>query len=94
MSAESEFIQAEIPEVRKIVQDECWLEGERRGAAVDPRDDAIQKRVAEIILSGVGAQLRSSVHPSVNSDIPKTAGTDLEEVVREFTDIKAALDAH
>jgi len=62
MSPESEFIQAEIAEVRKIVETECWLEGERRGMPVDPRDKMIQKRVAEIILSGVGAQLRQSMH--------------------------------
>lgn len=61
MSRESEFIQAEIPEVRKIVEDECWLEGERRGMHVDPRDEVVQKRVAEIILSGAGAHLRKSL---------------------------------
>ena len=53
MSPESEIIQAEIAEVRKIVETECWLEGERRGMPVDPRDKMIQKRVAETFLSGV-----------------------------------------
>ncbi len=63
MSPEAEFIEAEIPEVRRIVEDECWLEGERRGSPVDPRDEIVQQRVADIILSGVGSQLRQSIHP-------------------------------
>jgi hypothetical protein len=58
MSPESEFIQMEIPEIAQIFRDECWLEGERRGTAVDPKDEVVQSRVAEIILSGVGARLR------------------------------------
>ena len=63
MSPESEFIQAEIPDVRNVVRHECWLEGERRGRAVDATDPVIQQRVAEIILSGLGEQLRNSIHP-------------------------------
>jgi hypothetical protein len=67
MSEEAEFIRAEVPEVRHIVQDECWLEGERRGQAVDPSDSVIQNRVAEIILSGVGEKLRHNLHPPAAS---------------------------
>ena len=63
MSPKSEFIRAEIPELRNIVEDECWLEGERRGMAVDPNDEVVQNRVAEIILSGAGEQLRKRIHP-------------------------------
>lgn len=63
MSPESEFIQDEIAEVRKIVETECWLEGERRGTPVDPSDEIVQKRVADIILSGVGNELRQKLHP-------------------------------
>ena len=63
MSREIEIIQAEIPEVQAIVQDECRLEGERRGTAVDPSDEVVQERVADIILSGVGERLRNTIHP-------------------------------
>ena len=56
--SESEFIRVEIPDVRAIVQNECWLEGERRGCPVDSRDQVIQQRVADIILSGTGEFLR------------------------------------
>ncbi len=58
MSSECEIILAELPDVERIVRDECWLEGERRGCPVDPKDEVIRTRVAEIILSGVGAELR------------------------------------
>lgn len=66
MSPEAEFIYAEIAQVRKIVQDECWLEGERRGTQVDPRDEVVQNRVAEIILSGLGERLRQSMQQPHN----------------------------
>lgn len=58
MDEEAEFIRSEIPDVESIVRDECWLEGERRGTAVEPSDEAVQQRVAEIILSGAGAEIR------------------------------------
>ena len=58
MTPEAEFIHAEIHYIAQIFRDECWLEGERRGTAVDPRDPVIQRRVADIILAGVGAKLR------------------------------------
>ena len=58
MDEEADFIRSEIPDVASIVRQECWLEGERRGGAVDPTDISVQKRVADIILDGVGAQIR------------------------------------
>ena len=60
MIPESEFIQMELSEIAQIFRDECWLEAERRGAPVDPKDEIVQTRVAEIILSGVGERLRKS----------------------------------
>ena len=59
MDEEAEFIRSEIPDVQIIVQNECWLEAERRGEPVDLRDPAIQERVADIILGGAGAYLRN-----------------------------------
>jgi hypothetical protein len=58
MDPESKFIRSEIPDVKNIVDNECWLEGERRGEPVDAHDETIQKRVAQIILGGAGAYLR------------------------------------
>lgn len=58
MSSMSEWIREELPEVERIVRDECWLEGERRGCPVPPSDPAIRMRVADIILAGAGAEIR------------------------------------
>jgi hypothetical protein len=55
---ETQIIRAEIPEIARIVQNECWLESERRGCKVDPHDEVVRRRVAEIILGGAGAYLR------------------------------------
>ena len=58
MDEESEFIRSEIPDVKNIVDNECWLEGERRGHPVEPQDEAVRQRVVDIILGGAGAYLR------------------------------------
>lgn len=61
MSSESAFIRAEIPEIEKIVKNEVWLEGERRGQPVDRHDEVVRQRVAEIILNGAGRHLRTRI---------------------------------
>jgi hypothetical protein len=58
MDEEAEFIRSEIPDVKSIVDNECWLEGERQAQPVEPQDEAVRQRVADIILSGAGAYLR------------------------------------
>ncbi|MDB6173631.1 MAG: hypothetical protein JWL59_2942 [Chthoniobacteraceae bacterium] len=58
MDTECEIIRSEIADVRQIVYNECWLEGERRGCAVDVHDGVVQERVADIILKCAGAVLR------------------------------------
>ena len=58
MSSESEFIYRELPDIAKIVENECWHEAQRRGCPVDPHDDVIRQRVADIILQGAGEHLR------------------------------------
>jgi hypothetical protein len=50
----------ELPVIRKIVDDETWLEGERRGCAVSPHDPAVREKVCLVILR-IGAQLRESL---------------------------------
>jgi hypothetical protein len=55
---ETEFIRSEIPDVARIVKNECWLEGERRGCPVGPQDEVVRRRVADIILEGAGAYIR------------------------------------
>ena len=58
MDNPTEIIRAELPEVAAIIRDECWLEGERSGHAVDPADVSVQQRMAEIILCGARVERR------------------------------------
>ena len=57
----TEIIQREIEAIRKMIADETWLEGERRHCPVQDRDPIVQERVADILLSGVGAELRKTL---------------------------------
>jgi hypothetical protein len=50
----------EIPVIQKIIQDETWLEGERRGCPVPPTDRAVRENVCRVILQ-IGQQLRDSI---------------------------------
>lgn len=50
----------ELHTIQKIINDETWLEGERRGHAVDPLDPVVVAAVCAIIIR-IGAELRASV---------------------------------
>jgi hypothetical protein len=54
----AKIIRLEVELVRKMIEDETWLEGERRHCPVWDHDPAVQLRVADIILGGAGAELR------------------------------------
>jgi hypothetical protein len=60
MNAVDPIVLQEIPVIRKIIQDEIWLEGERRGCPVAPTDAKVRQRVCEIVLN-VGQQLREAI---------------------------------
>lgn len=57
MRKQDPVLNAQIPLIRKIFEDEAWLEGERRKAPVSKDDPIVRNRACEIILR-VGAQLR------------------------------------
>lgn len=50
----------ELPVIQKIIRDETWLEGERRGCYVSPDDQIVRARVCEIVLR-VGKELRETL---------------------------------
>ena len=56
----------ELPVIQKIIQDETWLEGERRGCQVAPTDQVVRERVCEIILR-IGQELRDSLSASMTT---------------------------
>ena len=59
----------QLPVIQKIIQDETWLEGERRGCHVRPDDSVVRERVCEVVLR-VGQHLRDSLTPSFGHPAP------------------------
>jgi len=64
MEARDPVLFRELPAIRKIIQDETWLEGERRGCYVSPYDVVVRDNVCRVILQ-VGQQLRESIARSL-----------------------------
>ncbi|HEY8993422.1 MAG TPA: hypothetical protein VIM71_01955, partial [Lacunisphaera sp.] len=50
----------QLPVIQKIIADETWLEGERRGCSVSPEDPVVRENVCEIVLR-IGAALREAL---------------------------------
>jgi hypothetical protein len=51
------IVARELPIIKKIVEDEVWYEGERRGCTVSPNDPIVHENVCRVILQ-IGASLR------------------------------------
>ncbi|PTY00539.1 hypothetical protein [Opitutus sp. ER46] len=64
MSPRDPVLLRELPVIQKIIQDETWLEGERRGCPVSPSDHVVRENVCQVILR-VGQQLRDSLGGSM-----------------------------
>ena len=54
------FLSREIPIIRKIIEDETWLEGERRHEPVSEEDAHVVENVCAVVLR-VGADIRRSL---------------------------------
>ena len=57
--AKDPFLRSEMQMIHKIIRDETWLEGERRGKPVEPSDPVVRERVCQVVLR-VGAQMRAA----------------------------------
>jgi hypothetical protein len=60
MKTPGDFILSEIGDMQQVVHAACLVESAVRGKPADPHDLAVQLRAAEIILSGVGEQMRAA----------------------------------
>jgi hypothetical protein len=58
MTPHDPVVLRQLPVIEKIIQDETWLEGERRGCFVAPTDPVVRENVCQIILR-IGSQLRT-----------------------------------
>ncbi len=57
----------ELPVIQKIIADEIWLEGERRGRPVPVDDPVVREQVCAIILR-IGAELRAALTAPEDGD--------------------------
>ncbi len=60
MKLSDPIVSRELPVIQKIIQDETWLEGERRGCRVSPNDCQVRERVCAVVLR-IGQELRESL---------------------------------
>lgn len=60
MNSHDPVVARQLPVIQKIIHDETWLEGERRGCPVEPTDPVVREKVCSVVLR-VGAQLRESL---------------------------------
>jgi hypothetical protein len=68
------IIALEIPLIRKIIRDETWLEGERRGCLVVSWDPVVQERVCKVVLR-VGLEMMGSVTAQMAFDPVPSGGS-------------------
>jgi hypothetical protein len=50
----------QLPVIQKIIEDETWLEGERRHCPVSPDDPVVRENVCLVLLR-IGQELRESL---------------------------------
>lgn len=62
----------QIPVIQKIIQDETWFEGERRGCWVSPSDPVVTERVCQVVLR-VGGDLRRAILSELAKRAPRAA---------------------
>lgn len=74
----------ELPIIQKIIHDETWLEGERRGCWVDVHDPVVRENVCQIVLR-IGQQLREALNAAVGPAMvpaPAVVKADPPDVMR------------
>jgi len=57
---DNDIVGQEIPLIRKIIDDETWLEGERRNQPVSAQDQRVVENVCRVVLQ-VGADMRRAL---------------------------------
>ncbi len=65
----------ELPVIQKIIADEMWLEGERRGGPVSADDPGVQEQVCAVIMR-IGAELRTALTSQVEAEVGQPGGAD------------------
>ena len=61
------IVHHQLPVIRQIIHDETWLEGERRGCYVSPKDRVVRENVCQVILR-IGQKMRDAFAQTHNAD--------------------------
>jgi hypothetical protein len=77
MDTPDPMLKRQLPLIAKIISDETWLEGERRGQSVAPKDPVVQEKVCLVVLA-MGHEMRQQVRREMAAERPSRVGT-LEE---------------
>lgn len=67
MSQLDPVVRRELPVIDQIIRDETWLEGERRGCPVSPRDPAVRENVCRVVLR-IGQNLRDKFSKEIETE--------------------------
>ena len=65
------LVRHQLPFIARIIQDETWLEAERRGHFVPPDDPVVRANVCAVVLN-IGTELRCRVAREFATLPPKT----------------------
>jgi hypothetical protein len=66
------FLFRQLQVVQKIIEDETWLEGERRGCPVTPDDEVVRENVCRVVLR-IGREMRANALASLEREAGVTA---------------------
>lgn len=77
MDTPDPVLKRQLPLIAKIISDETWLEGERRGQPVAPKDPVVQDKVCLVVLA-MGHDMRQQVLREMAAERQSRVGT-LEE---------------
>lgn len=67
MNPDDPILFRQLPVVQKIIADETWLEGERRGCPVSSQDQVVRENVCRVILR-VGQEMREAAARSLTGE--------------------------
>lgn len=67
MNSQDPLLFRQLQVVQKIIDDETWLEGERRGRPVSPADTVVRENVCRVVLR-IGRQMRESTLAAIHRE--------------------------
>lgn len=67
MNSQDPLLFRQLQVVQKIIDDETWLEGERRGRPVTPDDTVVRENVCRVVLR-IGRQMRESTLAAIQRE--------------------------